>query len=213
MSFIESLIYKNENAISKFLCDEIITMFEVQDNKFDGTTLGGVNKDIKDTTDFIIPRNTNDIILKQKWEKIDKFLEKELNRNVKLYIDELQKFTFNNITEDHTNRQFCILDSNFVGTTEFMIQRYLQNKGKYIYHNDFRIDWDQKKHRVITYLFYLNDVEEGGETEFWGSYKIKPKAGTLILFPASWQFPHRGIMPKSSNKYIITGWLYVLHNK
>ena len=67
----------------------------------------------------------------------------------------------------------------------------------------------KKTYRVLTYLFYLNDIDEGGETEFFGGdIKIIPKAGKLIIFPASWTFPHCGKMPISSNKYIITGWIY-----
>jgi hypothetical protein len=55
----------------------------------------------------------------------------------------------------------------------------------------------------------LNDVIEGGETDFFaGDIKIRPKKGTLIFFPSSWTYPHSGKMPMSSNKYIITGWLY-----
>lgn len=51
-------------------------------------------------------------------------------------------------------------------------------------------------------------MTEGGETEFWSKYRIKPEAGKLVLFPASWAFPHRAIVPLSSDKYIITGWLW-----
>ena len=90
-----------------------------------------------------------------------------------------------------------------------LIQRYYKGKGKYIKHNDFAIKWDEKKYRVVTFLWYLNDVTEGGETEFWGSHKIKPEAGKLILFPACWSFPHSGLMPISHDKYILTGWLYL----
>ena len=75
----------------------------------------------------------------------------------------------------------------------------------------FSINYENKSYRAITYLWYLNDVEEGGETVFFGDYKIKPRTGTLIFFPASWCYPHTGKMPISSNKYIITGWLYVNH--
>ena len=89
-----------------------------------------------------------------------------------------------------------------------MIQKYKKFQGKYTYHHDFYNDYESKRHRTVTYLWYLNDVEEGGETEFWGSYNIKPKKGKLIFFPATWCFPHRGKMPISSDKYIITGWFY-----
>ena len=90
-----------------------------------------------------------------------------------------------------------------------MAQRYIRNEGRYVYHNDFSVDIKNKKNRVITYLWYLNDVEEGGETDFPDlNLMIKPETGKLVLFPASWDFPHCGKMPISSNKYIVTGWLY-----
>jgi hypothetical protein len=36
---------------------------------------------------------------------------------------------------------------------------------------------------------------------------IKPKSGKLLIFPACWTYPHRGTMPISDDKYIITGWI------
>jgi hypothetical protein len=87
-----------------------------------------------------------------------------------------------------------------------MVQRYIKNYGKYVYHQDYENQVD--KHRVITYLWYLNTIEEGGETEFYGNYKIKPEQGKLIFFPAFWCYPHCGNIPLSDNKYIITGWMY-----
>jgi hypothetical protein len=87
--------------------------------------------------------------------------------------------------------------------------KYDKNEGKFVYHDDFSMVNDMKMHRVLTYLWYLNDVDEGGETEFCGDFKIKPTEGKLILFPASWCYPHKGIMPLSNDKYIITGWLNI----
>ena len=72
---------------------------------------------------------------------------------------------------------------------------------------DVIYELQQKRYRMITYLWYLNDVDKGGETEFWGTYKVKPEAGKLILFPATWSYPHCGNIPISNAKYIITGWL------
>jgi hypothetical protein len=59
-------------------------------------------------------------------------------------------------------------------------------------------------------MWYLNDVEEGGETEFFGNYKIKPETGKFVLFPATWTYPHAALVPRSGDKYIITGWFYEL---
>jgi Rps23 Pro-64 3,4-dihydroxylase Tpa1-like proline 4-hydroxylase len=88
------------------------------------------------------------------------------------------------------------------------IQRYTKSKGKYIFHNDFKAEFEKKQYRIITYLWYINTVDEGGETEIWNNYKVKPEVGKLILFPATWTYPHRGKVPISNDKYIITGWIY-----
>ena len=78
------------------------------------------------------------------------------------------------------------------------------------YHDDFciTIENDNIFYRKIVFIFYLNDVDTGGETELLDDYKIKPKAGRLLFFPATWTYPHRGCIPISDNKYIATGWLY-----
>lgn len=61
--------------------------------------------------------------------------------------------------------------------------------------------------RVGVYLLYLNDVEEGGETEFlYLSKRVKPKKGRLVIFPPNYPWAHRGNPPLSGTKYILTGW-------
>jgi len=182
-------------------------MFDSDTNKYEGVTYGGLNKNIKDTQDMVIP-NAPDKTGFDKWSKIQKFLEKELAKNTKEYIKTLDDLVVKNHEKENTTREYSTF-GNFATNDSFMIQKYTKQKGRYIYHNDFQSDYKNKKYRAITYLWYLNNVEEGGETEFWGTHKIKPETGKLLLFPASWTFPHRGKMPISSDKYIITGWLYL----
>jgi Rps23 Pro-64 3,4-dihydroxylase Tpa1-like proline 4-hydroxylase len=199
--------YINRNSISKELCKTIINMFDSDKNKYEGVTFQGLNKNIKDTEDLVIPNipNKNGF---DKWNKIHKFLEKELAKNTKEYVKMLDNFVNTNHEKENTDSNYTTFGTS-LSNESFMVQRYTKQKGRYIYHNDFWSDWEQKKYRVITYLWYLNTVEEGGETEFWGTHTIKPEAGKLLLFPASWTFPHRGKMPLSHDKYIITGWLYL----
>jgi hypothetical protein len=203
---MDKFIYINRNSISPQLSNDIIQLFEEdKDLHTKGTTLGGINDKIKKTSDYIIP-----LISNQKWVKIQKFLTKELNKNISKYLNELNSMI------DPTNNYsvtFKILHTNFLQYDEFMIQKYNKLEGKYVYHNDIYIDFNKNRYRVFTYLWYLNTVTEGGETVFWDSYKIKPEAGKLALFPACWTFPHTGKMPISDNKYIITGWVYVNENK
>jgi len=199
---MESFIFIKPNSICHDLCDEIISKFEDEPSKHTGSTMGGIQIHIKDTMDFIIPPNC------EEWYKINKCLLKVLTQNIDEYLDNLSNCENYKNTVQLSKNNFLPIDKNNVIFYNFMVQRYLKNEGRYVYHNDFNIDVKKNEYRIITYLFYLNDVEEGGETVFWNDHKIKPEKGKLILFPASWTFPHCGKMPISSNKYIITGWIY-----
>jgi hypothetical protein len=62
--------------------------------------------------------------------------------------------------------------------------------------------------RAVAWMVYLNDIEEGGETEFlYLKKRFKPKAGQLLMWPAGYTHTHRGNQPLSGDKYTITGWL------
>ena len=63
--------------------------------------------------------------------------------------------------------------------------------------------------RELVYTVYLNDVVEGeGETEYLEQgLKVRPKKGTVVIFPSAWTHTHRGTPVYSQNKYIATGWL------
>ena len=112
------------------------------------------------------------------------------------------------VDEEISSNKYKVF-SKFVSFDTIQIQKYTKLKGRYVYHQDFLIDWENKKNRVITFIWYLNNVETGGETEFWAKYKIKPETGKLLFFPSTWTYPHRGMMPISNDKYIITGWIYI----
>ena len=67
--------------------------------------------------------------------------------------------------------------------------------------------------RLFVFILYLNDVKKGGETAFYFKeegeddyFKVKPEQGKLIIHPASWPYVHKGCMPESSDKYILTAW-------
>lgn len=67
---------------------------------------------------------------------------------------------------------------------------------------------DYTCNRYLVFLWYLNDVEEGGETEFADlGLKIAPKTGRLIVFPPYWMFQHAGLPPRSNDKYILSTYL------
>ena len=58
-------------------------------------------------------------------------------------------------------------------------------------------------------MTYLNDVPEGGETEFpMFGLKVKPETGKTLIWPAEWTLAHLGSVVKNGKKYIITGWMH-----
>lgn len=62
--------------------------------------------------------------------------------------------------------------------------------------------------RYLVFLWYLNDVTEGGETEFCDiGMKVAPRAGRLLMFPPYWMYQHAGLPPISSDKYILSTYL------
>ena len=101
-------------------------------------------------------------------------------------------------------------------------QKYLPGQ-YYKKHWDFFPPEETKQHQVYcewmgqrtwTTMVYLNDVEEGGETNF-GSLrlKIKPKRGLLLAWnnlyrngDPNYKTKHEALPPKSGNKYVITKW-------
>jgi len=62
--------------------------------------------------------------------------------------------------------------------------------------------------RVLAWTIYLNDVTEGGETEFlYQGKRVDAKHGRIVIWPAGWTHVHRGNPPLSNTKYILTGWV------
>ena len=63
--------------------------------------------------------------------------------------------------------------------------------------------------RIFTFMWYLNTIkeEDEGYTEFADGTRLQPERGTLVMFPATWTFLHRGFPPKV-RKYICNGWIF-----
>jgi len=95
--------------------------------------------------------------------------------------------------------------------TDFKVQKTLPTEGYHIWH--YENEMLDVRSRILTWTLYLNDVNEGGETEFLHqSLRIKPKQGTIVVWPAGFTHIHRGNPPLSGEKYIVTGWVEVVSN-
>ena len=87
------------------------------------------------------------------------------------------------------------------------------NIGKYIKGQHFQKIHTERAnlgslHRLLAFMTYLNDVEDGGSTYFSHyDLDIKPKKGLTIIWPSEWTHAHRDNIVNSGLKYVITGWL------
>ena len=90
---------------------------------------------------------------------------------------------------------------------DLKIQKTLPTEGYHVWHIEHARGYENEK-RAFVFSIYLNDVEEGGETEFLHfSKRVKPKAGRIVIWPAAFPYLHRGNPPLSGEKYILTSWM------
>jgi hypothetical protein len=89
---------------------------------------------------------------------------------------------------------------------DYSIRVYKKNEGYFKPHVDQ--DAGGNVTRIFAIIMYLNDVVEGGETEFpHYDIKVKPEKGKVLIFPCNYLFPHQGNMPISNDKYIATSFI------
>jgi len=185
-----------ENALSGRACDDFIKLFE---NSSDSHRVGDVEhigysnkvlvkQDVKKSLDMSINVNTMSVI--DEWSRpLSEFLtnlEIRVNnyKNKYTWLKEYDGFVFEN--------------------NSFNLQKYLPNEGFYGWHCE---NFFNANKRVLVFMCYLNNVDDGG-TEFGHGLKnLEAKKGTIALWPPYWTHPHRGIISKTQTKYILTGWL------
>ena len=193
----EYYIYTNHNALPEDVCKEIIDKFEKDDRKSDGYIIRRgekvLDKTLKDSKDLYI---TN----LEGWNDIDEVLFRSVDENVQNYID-------------HCAEGFATLDpipNPFEGDSfrdaGYNIKSY--EPGAYFnWHND---NTNERQPRMFAMLYYLNDLtnDGGGHTEFADGTLVTPTVGKLVMFPAVWNFIHRGCPPLKHKKYIISTYIH-----
>ena len=171
------------------LCNEIIKFFE--ENKSMqriGITTTGYDPKLKKTTDMVIQPSD---LKNKKYSLFNSYFN-------------LLKDCF----LDYRN-QYPFLNHKFFNRTHignFNVQKY--NSGDHFsqLHSE-RTSLDSL-HRLFAWMTYLNNVDDGGTTNFeYYDIKDKPEIGKTLIWPAEWTHAHTGSILKSGTKYIITGWI------
>ena len=186
---LDNSIYIADVMFPDELCDSVINIFE---NK---TKLFSENHFIK---------NHQGLNRKDEAVFLDDFeiIMYEDTGNVTIIAD---VNNYLNLALEEYISKFSVLDNISMRSTRQKLQRTQKGGGYHKWHNEQ--DNIDNCHRILTWSIYLNDVEEGGETEFLHqSKRINARKGKILIFPASFTHTHRGNPPLSGDKYILTGW-------
>jgi len=147
-----------------------------------GLTGKEVNKDIKDSLDFNVHQGDFKGIIGE----YRNFLQICLDDYVKTYemANDIQPYNIN----EHFNFQHYNIGGGFK-------KWHYENNGM------------EKNHkRVLVFMTYLNNVEDGG-TEFkYQNLTVPAKKGLTLIWPVYWTHTHRGQISNTKEKRIITGW-------
>jgi hypothetical protein len=120
---------------------------------------------------------------------------------VDAYMNELFGFINRYLDETGINEH----GGTFVLRDPPQIQWYRPGEGFYAYHIDGA---HAHCHRALVFSTYLNDVDEGGGTEFFHQrLVVSAVKGKTAIFPAGLTHLHRGVVSRTREKYLLTGWL------
>jgi 2OG-Fe(II) oxygenase superfamily len=227
MDFIE--IY--DNALNQAFCDRIIQMFEHSSLKKLGVTGEGLDFSKKQSKDLPISLNPQWKTINQAVTQITlAYLVNYMRRYSHLLTGvlspKIKTATGEEITvtaEDIPNLSDKAI-ANLIAKLYYIgiinAQKYEQGIGGYYhYHSEIypapfqkvsgnKTNNYESLHRVLLFMYYLNDVAIGGETEFYYQKRfITPKTGRLVIAPAGFTHTHKGHIPQANDKYILTSWV------
>lgn len=212
-----------DNALDAATCDEIILRFDAADRKGPGVTGHGFDVQKKDSTDLQITgrpewKSLHDRLMENTMPYLMQYVRQYpflVAGAITLQLKDAKTGENFNLTADQLDRvpdeQLRAVLTILYRSGVINLQKYTQGRGGYHHwHSEIypRDQHGETLHRVLLYMYYLNDVEIGGETEFYYQQKtISPQQGRLVIAPAGFTHTHKGHVPRSEDKYIATSWV------
>ena len=182
---MNKLIYQEHHNLSDDFCIQCIDKFESDTRKHVGEIGANVvNEDIKRSTDLHISQ------LKE-WKGEDNTLYNALKEGLNNY-------------KEYVPNDYEYVLFHSIKDTGYQIQK-TEPEQWYAWHHD----QSDQQCRMLTYMWYFNDIKEGGYTEFCTGLRVYPERGKLLIFPATWEYIHRGYPPLLETKYVCIGWTVV----
>lgn len=222
-----TFIYVQDDVLPSDFCEDIIRIFSQSNHKTQGTTSGGVDLEKKNSTDVFFSQAPE---FDLHFKRVLSYVSQQIQRYLRRYLFALIGPIALSVKHPKTGQTVKLTQDNFeeVGvpnlphlvsyifrTGAVNVQHYQKGVGGYPYwHSEVypQGQHNEALHRVLLWMFYLNDVDEGGTTDFfYQNVSIKPKMGRMVIAPAYFTHTHRGCAPISNEKFILTSW--VLFNR
>lgn len=203
----DPFLWVRDNILEDDFCDSAIAKFLEDDRRIEGAC--GDDASYKPT----VKRSTDLYIsMFPEWNDFDSVLSESLNTAIHEYKADLAqgfKLKYYPGGQEGYHEPSCI--NGEIIDTGYQMQETKPGDW-YDWHDDMMLDYQPLSERTLTFIWYLNDIHEGGCTEFMNGIKVQPRQGRMLLFPATWCYIHRGAELKGTqNKYIITGWISRKH--
>ena len=188
---LNTFIKVYDNVLTEEFCRDVCQKLDRDPRK----KLGVFGPTLKSDPDF---KSSLDLRISglSDWQEEDEIFFLTISQFLKKYQDDIQTATSGKFSFSY--------EGHIYADTGYLVKVYKPG-GHYDWHQDYVIDAYHGV-RELTFIWYLNDDFDGGETEFFNGEKIIPKTGRLLIFPANWMYVHRGCIVKNKNKYIATGW-------
>lgn len=168
------------------ICDQLIEIFKNCPSSYKEPGKSGVNgnvdKSVKDSIDIaFLPTSSG----------IPFTYHNALKRCFDEYLKKYQFARFNMGIKEHIKMQY-----------------YPPGGGYKVWHMERGSLDTPMVSRHLVFMTYLNNVTDGGGTDFlYQQINVKARKGLTIVWPSEWMFTHRGQVSPTEEKYIITGWL------
>lgn len=183
----EDLIETYHNVLTPEFCNHCIEKFQSDSRVYQGRTGIGTILDVKRSKDLVISQLDD-------WKDEDKVFFDSLNKYLTIYIEDNHEMRIGAHREHLVDGGYQIQET--------------QPGDFYVWHGDFSKNNVDNGPRLLTFIWYLNDVNGDGYTEFCDGTRVYPEQGKLMIFPATWTYLHRGYPPRYDVKYICTGWVH-----
>lgn len=191
---MEELFFEKKMSLSSEICDKLIDYFDSKISNIMVNDCCGKISNIDCICHYII-MNCTYVLLDKKCELYN-YLNDELIICLNEYKTKLQ-YDLNKI-----------MDKLLIN--EYHILKYGKNSGYSTKHFNM-LNVNPNYCKMFNFIWFLNDCEIGGEIEFFEKYKIIPEKGKFLIFPTEWFIVFSHKIPKSCNKFIIQGWIYMIH--